>query len=730
LSTITLESTLQQQWQIASQYRFRTILLVEASSARHQQLQHCLQELAVTQQKQYWCIVNEVSTVSQADSESGFCRAVAEKNYRQQLGSACDFLLFDHALVSADAFAALVSTVRAPGLVIIALPSGFIKNLSRQSLYYQRFYRCLLHGGAIRVTDEQHSALFKGLHCWQSQLPVEFQPLPWRFGAMNEQQQQAIMAAIHVVTGHRNRPLVLTADRGRGKTAALALACVALMQKYDQQPLQIVLTAPTIASEQGFFELIQQQLSAAIVTKKQLCYQQHVIKFMAIDQLIAEKPTVNLVIVDEAAAIPIYLLTQLIQHYSRLIFATTVHGYEGAGRGFLLKFLPLLAKEKPDYRTLSLSEPIRWGSGDPVEAMMFHSCLMNAELPEQQHLTVWGESDALSLIEVSAEQLIADDNLLQVIFAILVTAHYQTSPSDLQLLLDHPHIKLFVLVQGDLAPDTIVAVSMVMQEGVSTLPDAGSLQTLAQLQQGKRRLRDQFLPQSLYCQAGFQQAFNFRYWRVIRIAVLPTLQQQGLGSELLTQLAQHAEQQGIDFVGSSFSANAMLLRFWQKNHFVTVRLGFSCAMASGEHSALVLKALSAEAQTILPQWQQAFYQQLPWWLVDEFRQLPSDLVVQLLLQTPTLANLPFDDNQRQAVRDYLAGYRQYSDCIVALQSAIYWLLAQQTGLIAADDWCIVVARVLQKQSIATVCERYQLSGKKQLMQKIKHLLQEQWQLHG
>ena len=70
----------------------------------------------------------------------------------------------------------------------------------------------------------------------------------------------------------------------------------------------------------------------------------------------------GLVLVDEAAAIPVAVLSSLLEQSNRLVFASTVHGYEGSGRGFDLRFGPCCNRPCRNGAALRLSEPVRWST--------------------------------------------------------------------------------------------------------------------------------------------------------------------------------------------------------------------------------------------------------------------------------------------------------------------------------------------------------------------------------
>ncbi|MFP3345534.1 tRNA(Met) cytidine acetyltransferase, partial [Halomonas sp. SIMBA_159] len=80
--------------------------------------------------------------------------------------------------------------------------------------------------------------------------------------------------------------------------------------------------------------------------------------------------------VDEAAAIPAPMLQKMLSSYSRVVFASTIHGYEGTGRGFAIKFTSVLDAMTPQWRACSMTSPIRWAAGDPLERWLFETLLL------------------------------------------------------------------------------------------------------------------------------------------------------------------------------------------------------------------------------------------------------------------------------------------------------------------------------------------------------------------
>ena len=646
---------------------------------------------------------------------------VNSKNYNQYLGTEQEIVVFpigtcelSDEIISdfdVDAFAALSGTIIAGGTLVLSI----IKNMSAEGVkpekndfFLQRFLRQLkTESGYIIQQDTPLPCLVSS----QADLPITIdnssEPLLFKYGCVTQEQEFAVDAMLKVMSGHRNRPLVLTADRGRGKSSAMALAACHLLV-HAQQKLYIIISAASRQALNVFFKQVAQTLPTAKINANNIEHANGEISFLPIDRILKEQPQASLVMIDEAAAFPVYLLQQLLSNYHRLIFSSTVHGYEGAGRGFSIKFRQTLNTLMPQWRKFHINEPVRWAPNDPLESFVFSSCLLNAELPKysMENLSQ-GACTALNTMRVSVKQLLSDESLLQQVFSVLVTAHYQTSPSDVRLLLNNPAVSLFILKHES----RIWGVVMLLKEG---LVDAD----LAELvRDGKRRLRDQFLPQSLLTHCGVKDSFEYSYQRVMRIAIHPQCQGQGLGGKFLDDVEQQLANDEVDFIGSSFAGNANLLSFWQQSGYSLARIGFTKDKASGEHSCLLIKAVSGKAfakQTVLAQ---HFYQQFDYWLTDEFKHLPEKMVWQVLhhrVEAGSSAN-ELNAEHLQTVNDFVSGQRQFSSCVYSLHQ---WLVKHCQNKFDPDVLPLI-ARIFQKHSVEQVCADYQFTGKKLLNQ---HLL--------
>lgn len=392
-------------------------------------------------------------------------------------------------------------------------------------------------------------------------------------------QQGAIAAILRLAHGRAHRPLVLTAHRGRGKSAALGIAAARLAR--DGLP-RILVTAPRSSACATLFHHFALTLGAVAPPPEDPDPPTGALRFIAPDELCETRPAADLLLVDEAAGIPAPLLANLLDHYPRVCFATTVHGYEGTGRGFEVRFRELLDRRTPGWRALSLTNPIRWSAGDPLEALVSRALLLDASPAPGLPSPAETPEDA-ELVRLDRDALVADESTLRQVFGLLVLAHYQTRPMDLRMLLDGPNVRIYCLRRGS----QVLATLLAAEEGAMA-----SAELRHAIFTGRRRPRGHLLPQTLSAHGGLLEAPALGYLRVIRIAVHPAHTRQGLGARLLRRLAVEGRRAGCDLTGASFGATPGLLAFWQACGFRPAHMGTSRNAASGEHAVVMLRPLS------------------------------------------------------------------------------------------------------------------------------------------
>ncbi|WP_371378132.1 GNAT family N-acetyltransferase [Thalassotalea aquiviva] len=668
------------------------------------------------QESQKKALKNQPKNIVQVNSQqpiSPHVHLANNVNFRHFLGREYDFLLFHGEQgFHPDAFAALTGTVKAGGGAWLFLDRLEVE----QSAFLQRLIRLgTADGEVILLTHEQGKEGSKKTRI-ECQDYLTHTLIPWcqilssreqdstpasTTIALTQEQQLGVEHITKVVTGHRDRPLVITADRGRGKSTALAFA-VANLLKIEHK--NILITSMHQQSLSVFFAHLKQLLPDAIHEKNRVKHRTSSVRYVPIDALLQSHEACHLLMVDEAAGFPLPILRAINKQFHRLVFVSTVHGYEGAGRGFSTKFIKELSQQYPNFNQFHINQPVRWNEYDPLEQLTFTAFALNAQMPQ---LNETHSLTKLSFKELDASELATDDKRLSEVFSLLVFAHYQTKPSDLKMLLDDPMVSIHCALNDD----TCVGVALVLKEG-GVEPKLATL-----IKQGKRRVKGHFTPQSLLTHVGYKSAFEQQYYRVVRIAIADTLQQQQLGSQFLHYISHWASAQHGDFVSASFGANRALVSFWLKNDFKLARLGFQKDAASGEHSALVLKPLHTKAQTVVTELCGQFYQDLDYYISDEFAFLAPDLVTLLYSTSELVARTPARDTQ--AVVDFIDGHRQFSCCAPKLKRWLVHFL--QTNTLEQDD-CdinILVRKLLQQHSVEQLVQEFHLTGKKAVTQQLK-----------
>lgn len=507
----------------------------------------------------------------------------------------------------------------------------------------------------------------------------------------------------------------VTAPRGRGKSYALGLAAGALLLNGEGE---ICLTAPREDALESLFEaaylLLEQVHACPILKDGFLQSTRGVIKYVSPGVLWAREQPLRTLFVDEAASLPVPLLIRLLEGKPKLVFSTTTDGYEGAGRGFSLRFRPYLQRKVKKLYECSLSIPIRWSSGDPVEAWTHSSLLLDATI--QMHK---GKIDLrhCEYLRWTGAELIQNEGILKAIFGLLVSAHYRTQPSDAWRLLDAPNLSVHTLSDSH----GIAAVALISEEG-SLTP-----QMAAELFEGRSRPRGQLFAANFSVHLNCEEAALLKMARVVRIATRPQDQSQGLGSLLLQQIEAWAIQRGIELFGASFGVTDPLLKFWLKHDFKPLRVSVRQSHMSGERSALVCKGLTTKAQTLLERLEVELTRDFEAQLRGPLRLLELEVVCSFLSRCTSLP----DPRLSLSRRDWLAvsasafAGRAYelseraahalAVCAVSVDPRVGTLIgtlddqAQSLG-IETWEWRVYLSKALQGHRWLEITRAEQLDG--------------------
>ncbi|KAJ2805589.1 N-acetyltransferase 10, partial [Coemansia furcata] len=381
-------------------------------------------------------------------------------------------------------------------------------------------------------------------------------------------QAKAIMTFVDAISEKSLRSTVsLTAGRGRGKSAALGLALAgAIAYGYSN----IFVTSPSPENLKTLFQFVFKGFDALgfeehtdydIVQSTNPDFRDAVVrvnvfrKHRQTIQYIQPQDSytlaqAELVVIDEAAAIPLPLVRKLMGQY--LVFmASTINGYEGTGRSLSLKLIQQLREQSRGFvsgegtasaggrslKEVALEEPIRYSLGDDTEQWLNKLLCLDATLsaravggcphPSECEL-YWVNRDALFSYHPVSEAF------LQRLMALFVASHYKNSPNDLQLMSDAPAHQVFVLLPpvdpaAASLPEPLCAIQVSLEGEISRQA------VMNALGRGERNEGD-LIPWLVAQQYQDEDFASLSGARVVRIATHPDYASMGYGARALEQL--------------------------------------------------------------------------------------------------------------------------------------------------------------------------------------------------
>ncbi|KAI9668849.1 MAG: hypothetical protein M1831_000919 [Alyxoria varia] len=490
--------------------------------------------------------------------------------------------------------------------------------------------------------------------------------------------------------------VALTAARGRGKSAALGVAvAAAIAHGYSN----IFITSPSPENLRTLFEFVFKGFDAlgyvdhvdySIIQSTNPDFNKAIVRVNVHRQ---HRQTIQyiqpqdsytlgqaeLVIIDEAAAIPLPLVRKLMGPY--LVFmASTINGYEGTGRSLSLKLINQLRQESRgrikqntadgqnqqdngfgptgsrSLREITLSEPIRYSSGDSVEKWLNRLLCLDATLPQRSNLPVAGgvpDPKDCELLAVNRDTLFSfhpvSERFLHSMLSLYVASHYKNSPNDLQLMSDAPAHHLYVLVpptpeDTNRLPEPLCVIQVALEGQISK---ASVQQSLARGQRAGGDLIPWLVSQQFQDDnfAGLSGA------RIVRVATNPDYIGMGYGRKavsllldfysgkslslsemedgpksqhemvrvtdaelessalhtdnvkirdinamppLFARLSETRPPQSLDYVGVSYGLTQTLHKFWKSLAFVPVYLRQTANDLTGEYTCVMLRTLPVD----------------------------------------------------------------------------------------------------------------------------------------
>ncbi|ELA48154.1 hypothetical protein VCUG_00392 [Vavraia culicis subsp. floridensis] len=517
--------------------------------------------------------------------------------------------------ISPNTLAKTIETVKGGGLIAVLMDNKDC------STFNTRIYKSLCESGHVVFLDQDMKLTSKFcLTGWKVQGENKNTAVLKNELCVTADQDNAVTQLGQIMMDRSNKNIaLLKASRGRGKSAALGLAVSdAIELKYSI----IYVVAPHIENVKMLFEFVLRGLRGKgykenadfeitrvfkgrsyvqkIVIKK---HHRQIIEYHGFLDRMDRYP--DLLVVDEAAAIPLPILKELIRA-NIVLMASTMDGYEGTGRSLSMRFIEKLKrKDKKNpyiFSEIELSESIRYGINDPVEEWLNAVLILK---PTDYKNKLCPSPDTCQFFFVNKKTLFSyhkvSELFLKQMMSIFVSSHYKNTPDDLKIIADEPDHHVFVLLAPEKEkklPRIICAAHIALEGNVKGERRDGNLIPWT--------LSEQFLEKDFLKQRGC---------RVVRIAVHPDYQNMRYGTKMVEMLVETFSRgcgdifevkctdalllpgeelllPKIDWLGVSMGLNTQIFKFWGRNGFYPVYIKQTLNFNTGDYTSILLKNMN------------------------------------------------------------------------------------------------------------------------------------------
>ncbi|WP_455141036.1 GNAT family N-acetyltransferase [Candidatus Hodarchaeum mangrovi] len=504
---------------------------------------------------------------------------------------------------------------------------------------------------------------------------------------------------------NRNICIIITADRGRGKSTLIGLALANFLINTPKKRLNIVITAPDIRNTQTIFEMITHYCSVKGVhfsskKKDDWIFEVKIglkgkVGFVNSSNL-GNIKKFDLLVIEEAATLPVDSLKSLFKQKVPKIMVSTVHGYEGSGRSFQIKITnPLKRQKQINYNHYTLKQPIRYLEDDKVENFLNYVFFLDAEPPliNKEILTkIKNDFSLTQYPEVGKHLIESNYQVLHDHIGILVYSHYRNQPNDLLVLCDSINHFLvgFNLVNNENTHFLLVSTQF-SQEG--SMND----NVIDYVESGK------FIEGNLIPTVAirhFSRDFaRLKGLRIVRIAVHPEFINQGYGRKAIELILDYFYQ--FDWIGVSFGANVKLVKFWRKFGFYSVHLRPIKTPETGEWNLIMIRPQSNQSEEIINQASRDFILQFIELLKQSLHSMSYELVQEILKSCSSYPQYkPFISHSgKLRVENYLTGKINFLLAVdVMYELSKTYFICQNFPRLSSAQEGLLISRVLQGRS--------------------------------